>query len=156
MNVLNDTEEVPTLVELFSHPSTILDFDSLSWDFTGASITYFDQTGDAVLEVSESEDIIVKVNIPHTLGTILLADINGFVWVERDQSTINPFYLSTSKDWTDPNSPIKPSDTLATGNNSLVEVITINNLVTFIFQTEKDNIQSGVNYNFYGRLYDPK
>lgn len=156
LGVLNNVQEEPTTYNLYSHPSTLLDFDSASWALTSVSTSYEDQNGDPVTDVTTTDDIIVKVDIPHTLGILLLADIKGFVWAERAGSTIKPHYLSTSKDWTSSANTMKPTDILATGNNTLVEVVSVNNLVTFIFQTEKNNITPDISYNFYGRMYDPK
>lgn len=155
IGVQNDIEEVSTIYERFSNPCTILDFDAVGWaaGFSGVT-SYEDQNGDPVTEISETEDIIVRIDFAHSLGTILLAEIAGFVWTERNNSTIKPWFLSSTRDWTNPNSPMKPTDTLVTGNNTLVEVISTLNNVQFVFQTEKENIDSPLDYNFMGRFWN--
>ena len=74
--------------------------------------------------------------------------------MERDSSTLPPWFLATHSDWTSETNELKPSDTLVTGNFQFVEVISVSNLVTFVFQTNSDNIAvTGINSNVYGRLW---
>ncbi len=154
LSVKNDVQSVPTLYRLYSGPTTVLDFDAAGWTgFTGVT-KYFDADGDEVINIEETQDIQVKIDFDHSSGVLSLANLRGFVWIERDGSTIKPTFLSTSRNWTNPTNLLKPTDTLATGNNTLVEVISISNKVTFIFQTEKDNIQKGVNHNVMGKLWN--
>lgn len=157
MSIRNDVQAVSTIYERFSNACTILDFDAAGWTagFTG-TVSFEDEFGDPVTEIDEVEDYIVVIDFDHALGVIILADIEGFVWAERKNSTVKPWFLSTSRDWTNGNSTIKPTDTLMTGNNTLVEVITIANKVTFKFQTEHNNIDSPLDYNFMGRLWNAK
>ena len=148
---LGSTGGVNTNYELYSDASTIADFDTNGGTFTGVP-KFYDLTGDITDNVFVDQDIRVEIEFPHALGVLAVGDLWGRIWVEQSNATGNPFDLSTDKDWTNPLSPIKPSDTLSTGNTTLVEIVSINNLVTLICLTNKNNIINDVEYKFYGRL----
>ena len=64
----------------------------------------------------------------------------GEIWIEAENGTQQEWRLSTHKDWTSPLNPLQPTDTLITGNTTLVEIVSVNNLVTLICQTNNANI----------------
>jgi len=148
---IGSTGGVNTDYELFSDASSIADFDTNGGSFTAVTKLY-DESGDITDNVFTDQTIRVEIEFTHALGVLSKSDLWGRIWIEQENATGNPSDLSTHKDFTNPLSPIMPSDTLVTGNTTLVEIVSVNNLVTLICFTNKDNIVDGVNYNIYGRL----
>jgi hypothetical protein len=148
---LGSTGGINTDYELYSDSSTIADFDTNGGTFTAITKLY-DESGDLTDNVFTDQTIKIEIEFTHALGVLSKSDLWGRIWIEQENATGNPSDLSTHKDFTNPLSPIMPSDTLVTGNTTLVEIVSVNNLVTLICFTNKDNIVDGVNYNIYGRL----
>jgi hypothetical protein len=140
-----------TTYYLLSDGSIINDFDVTSNTFTAVT-NYFDTGGDPVENLFINEDVRVEIEFSHTLGTIPTSKLEGRIWIEADQGTAQPWDLSSIDDWTDPNNPLVPTDTLLTGNTTLVEVDTVNNLVTLICKVDSSKLVEDQVYNIYGRL----
>lgn len=153
--VTNDTyPDTPTVYNVYSDPSTVIEFDSASWSMTSAAVTLETLDGDPATSIENGQDLIVKIEFTHALGILSLNTLDGFVWIERNGSTLAPFYLATHSDWTSEDNWLQPSDTLATGNYQFVEMESVLNLVTFTFKTNSDNINTvGIDANIYGRLW---
>lgn len=150
----NTYPDTPTVYQIYSSPTTIIDFDSAFWSMTSADTTLETLSGDPVFEISVDEDLIVKIKFTHALGVLALNTLDGFVWIERDTSTIAPWYLATHSDWTSEDNWLQPSDTLVTGNYQFVEVISVSNLVTFVFKTKAESINiSDITSNIYGKIW---
>lgn len=150
--VMGSDTGVDTTYLLLSDISSILDFDDAGGSSFSAVTNLFDANGDATSNLFTDQNVRIEIEFSHTLGTITLADIWGRIWIEPDQTTLQPFDLSTDKDLNDVNSPLQPTDTLSSGNTQFVEIISILNKVTLICQTNKNNIIDGLVYNVYGRL----
>lgn len=143
---------VDTIYKLFSDASAIVPFDdAASGTFSAVTILY-DAQGDVTDNLFIDDNVRIEIEFTHTLGTILVADLWGRIWIEPDQTTLQPWDLSTHKDFTDGLNPLQVTDTLTTGNTEFVEIVSINNKVTLICQTNKDNLTNGTLYNVYGRL----
>ena len=146
------TSTVQTQYQLLSDDSSILDYDTANAGFSSATGTYFDSLNVISTDVSTTSDGRLEIAFTHSNGVIPVANIDGYIEVEIAQGNLQPYYLGVSKDYTYPNNPLKPSDTLTTGNTQFVEVVSINNLVTFICAINHLNITDGIDYKFYGRI----
>jgi hypothetical protein len=142
---------VETVYRKMTAESNIYDFDTN--DATFSAVTeYYDQDGNITSNIYVDENVLVLIEITHALGTITLADIEAYIWIERDGSNVRPWFLHSSLDWTSPLNPLAPSDVLNTGNTQFVEVFSANNLIVLRCYTNRDNLQDGVAYNVYGRI----
>lgn len=139
-----------TTYQLRADTSLIHDFDvDGGTGFTGVS-TYYDENGDVTDDIFINENVRIEIEFNHSSGT--LVKLWGEVWIEPKNTSNQEWRLHSEKDWTNPLNPLQPTDTLATGNVTLVEVISINNKATIICQTNRDNLVNGTEYNIYGRL----
>ena len=143
--------DVETIYRKETFESLITDFDTSGSAGFSAAISYFTSSGQ-VYNLFNNENVLIVAEFTHALGTITKANIEGYIWIERDGSSEEPFYLHTSLDTNMPNSPLTPSNTLALGNTTFVEYSSTNNKVTLFCYTNKNNIQDGVNYNVYARI----
>ena len=143
---------VTTRYQLLSDASSILDYDDAGGSSFAATTTYYNSSGAISTDIDTLTNGKIEVEFTHALGTIALVDLAGYIKIESDDSTVQPFYLSTDIDMTDPFNPLVPSDTLASGNYQYVEVVSANNLVTFICYTNHNNLVNGVTYRVNGRL----
>lgn len=139
---------------LLSDDSEILDFDDAGGGTFSAVTKLYDEDGDITDNIFIDQNVRIEIEFSHTLGTLVVGDTWGRIWIEADQTTLQPYDLSTELDLNDINSPLQPTDTLATGNTQFVEIVSVNNLVTLICQTNRDNLTAGLVYNLYGRLGD--
>ena len=144
-------DTVITSYELLSDTSRILDYDTANAGFSAGDVKFYNYLNVEQDDIDSNIDGRIEIEFTHSLGVIPVGDIAGYIKIEVDQSTQEPFYLSTDIDLTRPNSPLTPSDTLTTGNTQFVEVVSVNNLVTFICNTNALNL-SEVDYNIYGRI----
>lgn len=143
---------VITPYELLSDNSRILDYDTANAGFSAGVVKYYNNLNVLSTDIDSNIDGRIEIEFTHSLGVITLADIKGYIEIEIDQSNIEPFYLSTDIDMTDTDSPLKASDTLLSGNTTLVEVVSVNNLVTFICGVNSSNTSNLTDYNIYGRI----
>lgn len=141
-----------TEYELLSDASDILPFNDNGGSSFSTVYELEDGNGDPTLDLGSDTTVLIKIHHDHTLGILPINDLAGIVWVEPLNSTAQPFYLSSEKDFTNANSPIRPSDTLITGNTQYVEIVSVNNRVTLICRTNPDNVNNGIQYNIYSKL----
>ncbi|GAG87394.1 unnamed protein product, partial [marine sediment metagenome] len=80
----------------------------------------FDSLNVISTDVSTTSDGRLEIAFTHSNGVIPVANIDGYIEVEVDGGNLQPYYLGVSKDYTYPNNPLKPSDTLTTGNTQFV------------------------------------
>ena len=146
------TSTVQTQYQLLSDDSSILDYDTANAGFSSATGTYFDSLNVISTDVSTTSDGRLEIAFTHSNGVIPVADIDGYIEVEIAQGNLQPYYLGVSKDYTYQFNPLQPSDTLSTGNTQFVEVVSINNLVTFICNIKASNLTETLDYIFYGRI----
>lgn len=142
---------VETIYRKWVSKCNIYDFDTNGATFTAANY-YYDIDGNVVDDIFVNQNVRIEIVFTHALGVISKGDIEGYIWIERNNSIIDPFYLHTSINLTSVDNPLSPSDTLSTGNYQFVEVVSANNLIKLICYTNKDNLQDGVGYNIYGRI----
>lgn len=150
VGLTNNQNNQITTYRRYSNYGFIADFNTTDWEGS-AVVNYFDASGDPITEVLTSEDCLIEILFTHTSGVIPLGQINGEMWAEVDQQTQSPSFLSNYRDWTSSANLLKPSDELATGNATLVEVVSENNLVKFYCKTNHLNHVNGLTYNYYGR-----
>lgn len=143
----------PTIYEIYSDVSDINDFDVAGAVAMTATHTYYDEIGDVTSNIFISENVRIEIDFAHSLGTISPQTLRGVIWIEKDQKTENPWFLSSTQDYTDTLNPLQPTDTLLTGNTQYVEIDSTLNNVKLICQTNKSNLVEGETYNIYGRLY---
>ncbi len=127
-----------TTYRLLSDPSVILPFGDAGGTGFTAVVNYFDQNNDPTTNLYNNNDVRIEVELTHALGT--LSKLWGEMWIEAENGVNQEWRLSTHKDWTNYNSPLQPTDTLLTGNTTLVEIVSAPNLVTLICQTNNVNI----------------
>jgi hypothetical protein len=139
-----------TTYDLLSDGSAVSDFDTDGGTFTAVT-KYYDNTGDEITTLYTNEKVRVEIEFSHSLGTLSAANLEGLIWIESENSTVEPWYLSTELDFTNPSNPLKPSDTLAASNTQFVEIDSTLNLVKLICYVDNEFI-SGGNWNIYGRL----
>lgn len=142
---------VETIYRKMTFESNIYDFDTNDGTFTGTTY-YYDENGDETDNIYVDQNVLIKMEFAHALGTITLGNIEAYIWIERDGSLERPWFLHSSKDWTNPLNPLEPSNTITSTNTQFVEVVSANNLITIYCKTNRDNLQDGVNYNVYGRI----
>ena len=94
----------------------------------------------------------IEIEFDHTLG--VLPKLQGEIFIEKVGQVSNIWRLSTQKDWSNPLNPLSPSDTLASGNTTVVEIVSISNKVTLICNTNNLNLDPNIEYNVYGRLFN--
>lgn len=141
-----------TVYRLNSDSSIELDFDvSGTNPFIGTTY-FYDINNIAINNIYNNQNVRIEIEFDHSLG--ILTKIGGEIWIEKDNSINKPWRLSTHKDWSNQNNPLQPSDTLLTGNITLVEVVIISNKVTLICETNNLNLDPNVNYNIYGRIFN--
>ena len=145
-------QTVQTTYQLLSDSSAILDFDDTTATTFTATTFILNHLGVVSQDLPSNLDSQIIIEFAHTLGVITLADIQGYIKIEVDQSTAEPWFLGVNLDFTDAANPLTPSDELASGNTTLVEVISVNNKVSFICNTNASNITDGLTYNIYGRI----
>lgn len=142
---------ISTIYRKLTFESNVADFDTSGGAYTGSTL-YYDESNQLTQNIFIDQTVRIEISFTHSSGIITLADIEGYIWIERDGSDQAPWFLHTSKDWTNALNPLSPSDTLNTGNYQFVEVVSSNNLIKLICYTNRDNLQDGVNYKVYGRI----
>jgi len=142
---------ISTVYRKLTFESNIANFDTSGGGYTGSTL-YYDESNQLTQNIFIDQTVRIEISFAHSSGTITLANIEGYIWIERDGSDQASWFLHTSKDWTNVLNPLTPSDTLNTGNYQYVEVVSSNNLIKLICYTNRDNLQDGVNYNIYGRI----
>jgi hypothetical protein len=148
----NNEEDVTTTHRCRSDSSTIIDFDATGWvGFIGTTKLY--NTDGEVDYIEDGNDIRIEIEGDHSLGTLALSGWSGNVWMEINGSTLNPTFLSSEKDWTSDDNRLKPTDTLASGNEQFVEKVTVSNEIKSICQTNSDNITADFDYWIRGRFW---
>lgn len=116
------------------------------------TVEAFDILGDPTDNIFKDVNTLIKVSFNHNLGILPAPGLGGYVSIQKKNSTEPPWQLHTNRDWTNPNNPLTPSDTLLTGNETLVEVVSSTDVVEFWFYTNKENLVEGQEYTIYGRL----
>lgn len=142
---------VDTIYRCLTAESNVYDFDTNGATYS-ATVTYYDENNDLTENLFVDQNVRIEIAFAHTTGTVTLANIEAYIWIERDGSDQQPWFLHSSKDFTNPLNPLTPSDTLSAGNTQFVEVVSVNNLITIKCLTNRDNLQNGVQYNVYGRI----
>jgi len=148
---MNTVGGVQTIYRKMIFESNIYDFDTNNGAFVGVS-EYYDEDGNITDNIYVDQNVLCLIEISHTSGVISKTDLEAYIWIERDGSDIQPWFLHSDIDWTSPLNPLTPSDVLDTGNTQFVEIFSANNLIVLRCYTNKDNLQDGVNYNVYGRI----
>ena len=146
----NDLADTTYLLE--TDISTILDFDDAGGNSFSATTFLYDENGDVTDNIYTNQNTRIEIEFSHTLGTLAVGNIWGRVWIEANNTTLQPWDLSTDKDFTNSNNLLQPTDTLATSNTQFVEIVSVSNKVTLICQTNKLNLTNNTVYNVYGRL----
>jgi hypothetical protein len=149
---LSTNDGVNTIYRKLTAESNITDFDTNGTAGFSGSVKYLNGSGTEVTDLSPVSNRLIVISFPHSSGTIPKVQIEGYIWIERDGSVEQPWFIHSSIDCTKIGHPLLPTDTELTGNTQFVEVRTINNLVTLTCQTDHNFIQDGVTYNVYGRL----
>ena len=116
------------------------------------ALTYQDSDGNTRDGINAGERRIIIATISHTSGTLNTANLEGRIWIAVDNSSESSYYLSSVDDMTNPDSPLEPSDTLDTGNATLVEITSTNNEVVLKCATNPKNINKDKSYYIYTDL----
>jgi len=153
LSIFNTVETTPTIYQLYSDSSNIIDFDAAGWIGFNGDVKLYDEDGLEVTELEDDRDLIVKVECVHGSGTLSPQTIACFVWIEIDGSTATPSYLSSSYDYTSSDNRLQPSDELLTGNTQYVEMLSELNKVTLICKTNSSNLIANLGYLIKGRLW---
>jgi hypothetical protein len=127
-----------TTYRLLSDPSTILTFNNAGGTGFTAVVNYYDDNNDPTTNLYNNQNVRIEVELTHTLG--VLGKLWGEIWIEAENGVNQEWRLSTHKNWTNNSNPLQPTDTLVTGNTTLIEIVSVNNLVTLICQTNNVNI----------------
>jgi len=138
--VVADSTGNTTEYELLSDSTNIDAFGANVGTFT-KNYRYFDSNGERD-DLNLNEDTRVEIELDHTLGTLTPANLEALVWTVPDQSTSSPFYLSSLNNLLVNNSTLKPTDTLITGNTTLLELDSTLNQVKLIFEVDHTKITS--------------
>jgi len=154
LEVSNNVETDNTIVQIYSDASTILDFDSASWTgFTGDT-KFFNEDGEEVFNVEDGQDITIKIELTHSLGVLAAADLAAFAWIEINQSTTAPTYLSSERDWISDSNRLQATEEVTPGNALYLEIESVSNKVTLIAKTNSINITPDIQYIVRGRLWN--
>jgi hypothetical protein len=153
LTVSNNVEDTPTIYELYSDSSRILDFDSAGWVGFSGDVKLYDEDGIEVSQLEDGRDLIIKIECTHGSGVLSPQTLAAFVWIEINGATASPSYLSSSFDYTSDENRLQPSDELGTGNTQYVEILSETNKVTLICKTNSDNLVAGLDYYIRGRLW---
>jgi hypothetical protein len=153
LTVSNNVEDTPTIYELYSDSSRILDFDSAGWVGFSGDVKLYDEDGIEVSELEDGRDLIIKIECTHGSGVLSPQTLAAFVWIEINGATASPSYLSSSFDYSSSENRLQPSDELGTGNTQYVEILSETNKVTLICKTNSDNLVAGLDYYIRGRLW---
>jgi len=149
---IGSNQGADTVYRIFSDISSELDFDvSGSNPFTGTTF-FYDINNQITDNIYNNQDVRIEIEFDHTLG--ILPKVQGEIFIERVGQISNIWRLSTQKDWSNDLNPLKASDTLSSGNTTVVEIINVSNKVTLICNTNNLNLDPNIEYNVYGRLYD--
>ena len=136
--VVGSSLGVDTTYRMLSDPSTILTFDDAGGTGFTAVVNYYDDNNDPTTNLYNNQNVRIEVEFTHALG--VLGKLWGEIWIEAENGTQQEWRLSTHKDWTNNSNPLQPTDTLLSGNTTLIEIVSVNNLVTLICQTNNVNI----------------
>jgi len=153
LSISNNVEPVNTIYELYSDPSTIIDFDSAGWVGFSGDVKLYDEDGVEVSQLEDGRDLIIKIECTHGSGVLSPQTLAAFVWIEINGATASPSYLSSSFDYSSLENRLQPSDELGTGNTQYVEILSETNKVTLICKTNSDNLVAGLDYYIRGRLW---
>lgn len=149
---IGSNQGADTVYRIMSDASIELDFDVSGTNPVTGTTFFYDINNQLTDNIYNNQDVRIEIEFDHALG--VLPSVSGEIWIEVDGSTAKPWRLSTTKDWSNDLNPLQPSDTLATGNTTLVEVVNASNKVTLICKTNNLNLSPNINYNVYGRLDD--
>jgi hypothetical protein len=142
---------VDTVYRKETFTSNITDFDTNgSAGFSGV-VKLYDENGNQVTDISSTDNRIVEVEFPHSLGVVSASNIEGYIWIERGGSAEQPWFLHTSVDFTKLGHPLLPTNVSTPSNTQFVEVVSTSNLIKLRCKTDSTNLQDGVTYNIYGR-----
>jgi len=141
-----------TEYKLRSDQCEIKDFDVDPGAVWTASPTFFDLDGLPTLNLFTDEVVQIDYIFTHSLGTLSPQDLWGFIWIEKENGSEEPFYLSTWDNWTSPTNPLTPTDSLASGNDEFVEIISTLNQVILRCRTNTDNLIDKQSYFVRARL----
>lgn len=148
--IISNTTGPDTQIDFLSDGSVIEDFGADVGTFS-KNYRFFDSVGERS-DLSKLEDTRVEIELAHTLGTLVVGDLEALVGIMPDQATVQPFFLSNKNNYLVPNSTLKPTDTLTTGNSTLLEITSTLDLVTLIFEVDKNKVNAGEDMNIYCSL----
>lgn len=143
---------VVTTYYLLSDGSVISDFDTSGGTFTGDVKVYDLANGDEVDDLFNNQDLRIEIEFPHSSGVIPTANLEGLIWIGDNESSLEPWFLSSELDFTAAANPLYPSDTLTTGNTQFVEIVSVNNLVTLICYLDASKLPATGSRKIRGRL----
>lgn len=111
-----------------------------------------DVLGEVTADIDSNFDMILRGTMNHSLGLLPVGDFWAMIWIVKDQSAETPWQLHSTEDWTHSQNPLAASDELATGNTTLVEILSEVDKVTVFCRTEHTNLIKGIQYKGYVRL----
>jgi hypothetical protein len=146
----NSQQTNSTLYSIESDVSTVLEFDSATW-VTSSIFRYYDESNDLTDNLFESENVKIEIDFVHALGLLPSEDLEGVIWIEQDQNSAPPSYLSTQRDWEAQDNKLQSLNT-----TGLVTILSTNNSVVLSCLTNRNNLTAGIQYNVYGKLWNRK
>ena len=134
-----------TIYNLYSHESSILDFDQNGLTAFTGTVNFYDINNNLVDNVYNNENVRIEIDFDHAIGVI--PKVEGEIIIEPVDTTNQEWRLSTKKDWTNPINPLQP----IVGTE--VTIVSISNKVTLSCNTNNINLVAGIQYNVYGKIY---
>lgn len=144
---------VTTFYELFSDGSATLDFNDPGVGSFSYTLDAYDANGDPTSNLFTTSDVQLDNTFAHSLGTLLTANLFGYVWILPKNGIGQPWFLSTDLDLTDPLNPLQATNIVTSSNTQFVEVVSTLNEVILRCRTNKDNLSLNQDYIIYARLY---
>lgn len=127
-----------TEYDLLSDSSVVSDYGADVGTFV-KNYRYFDSNGERS-DLNKKEDTRVEIELDHSEGTLVVGDLEALVWMIPKESTAQPYFLSSVDNYLVSNSTLIPTDTLTAGNSTLLEVVSVLNKVTLIFEVDHTKI----------------
>ena len=131
---------------------TVNDFDEEFITPISGQIEVFDRDGNLVTQFYDNQDLLIVATFTNGMGVTDPATIWGRIWVEVDQTQLEPWSLSTELDWTNPSSYLKPSTQIDPLNTQFVEKEVTPTEIKLYCLTNSENIGQNINYRPYARL----
>lgn len=150
MTIQNDTGE-DTIYRVRSDAGTIRSRNTTLSGFTYV-ITYEDESGKGLDEISSYQNTQIIITISHSSGTLATSALEGQIWLAVQDSEEAANYLSTVEDFTSRDNPLIPSDTQSTGNTQFVEIVSTLNQVVLYCKTDYTKLDKDKTYSVYPDL----